>query len=918
MQKVYSKRIIILEFLGIIKQIHLVERSIIKMKVLRCLIGIFVILLELDYLYSQPIDSDPTSKYFYLNSQESSFATGVFVQVGDTIIIIARGAFYNGGAFVPSPNGFAGTCCGIYGNTALCDIACNALIGAIGNSSQNFKTLLDGGGSGIYGPGFVGSDFRGIATDSGEIYLGINDVPLEDNTGLIEVSILINSLEIIKPKQGDKFIAGTIDTIKWENGIDNLYIKLLYSTDGGNHYELIDAGIESNEDEYMWKVPDDLLSTKAMIKIEKNDNSDVLAKSEIFKIKPYLITKLDANEDYVGYNNQDDRWGFGNYEWDMWTEDWYQRFDYQSGIDPFTGTQYDQTINGGVFSTARRSDFTDWESFVNAFGINACYLDVASADYSLLAVEKWAAKKRQWNGSCWALAGSNALVFEKKAEFLTRYNNFPFFMYPNSVNSDNYVMQAITELYAQVYGNPTQLHYVVTNGITPNQTLNQLKEIFKADQTEIRSLTFWNNNGNGGHCILPYQIEQNKDEVQLWYIWVYDNSYPFDRYSSIVINTEGNNGNGIWNYSNWPNWGGDKELILELPAITYLGTPTLPKQSALKSPFILNNSMIEIYPSNGDIIITDNFGNKTGILRDSVHTNIPGSVPITIPTGRETPPDIYTLPGDKYSIELNNFSDETVKCFIFNENKSYRFERNDATINQTDRLFYDGGLSFINPDSINKEISFVNIISDTTNPDEKSFVVKSILMIQNDSIKILNPDDNKMDLISFGSTKEYDIELANVSKIGTMKFLHRNIQLNQNSTHRLFPNWGDFAELGLTIYVDENNDGSIDDTLSVQNQLSNNEETQGSLIPTEYRLEQNYPNPFNPSTRISWQSPLGSHHTLKIYNVLGEEVATLVNKYLEAGRCEVEFDASKLSSGVYFYQLRAGNFINMKKMIFMK
>ena len=94
-------------------------------------------------------------------------------------------------------------------------------------------------------------------------------------------------------------------------------------------------------------------------------------------------------------------------------------------------------------------------------------------------------------------------------------------------------------------------------------------------------------------------------------------------------------------------------------------------------------------------------------------------------------------------------------------------------------------------------------------------------------------------------------------------------------------------------------------------------EAEGTL-PTEYALEQNYPNPFNPGTKISWQSPVGSQQTLKIYDVLGNEVATLVDEYKPAGKYEVEFSAASLPSGVYFYQLKAGEFISVKKMILLK
>jgi hypothetical protein len=91
-----------------------------------------------------------------------------------------------------------------------------------------------------------------------------------------------------------------------------------------------------------------------------------------------------------------------------------------------------------------------------------------------------------------------------------------------------------------------------------------------------------------------------------------------------------------------------------------------------------------------------------------------------------------------------------------------------------------------------------------------------------------------------------------------------------------------------------------------------------------FNLSQNYPNPFNPNTKISWQSPVSSHQTLKVYDILGNEVATLVNEYKPVGRYEVEFDASKLTSGVYFYKLEASQtngsnvYREVRKMVLLK
>ena len=85
-----------------------------------------------------------------------------------------------------------------------------------------------------------------------------------------------------------------------------------------------------------------------------------------------------------------------------------------------------------------------------------------------------------------------------------------------------------------------------------------------------------------------------------------------------------------------------------------------------------------------------------------------------------------------------------------------------------------------------------------------------------------------------------------------------------------------------------------------------------------YKLFDNYPNPFNPATTIKYQIPNAGFVTLNVYDVLGNEVATLVNERKEEGRYEITFDASTLSSGVYIYQLRVNEFVDTKKMILMK
>ncbi len=94
------------------------------------------------------------------------------------------------------------------------------------------------------------------------------------------------------------------------------------------------------------------------------------------------------------------------------------------------------------------------------------------------------------------------------------------------------------------------------------------------------------------------------------------------------------------------------------------------------------------------------------------------------------------------------------------------------------------------------------------------------------------------------------------------------------------------------------------------------------VIPQLFHLHQNYPNPFNPSTRIQYQISIISQVSLKVYDVLGNEIATLVNEYLPAGSYEVEFSPGSSikypASGIYFYRLQAGNYAQTKSMILIK
>ena len=96
------------------------------------------------------------------------------------------------------------------------------------------------------------------------------------------------------------------------------------------------------------------------------------------------------------------------------------------------------------------------------------------------------------------------------------------------------------------------------------------------------------------------------------------------------------------------------------------------------------------------------------------------------------------------------------------------------------------------------------------------------------------------------------------------------------------------------------------------------DENRKQQVVKTFNLDQNYPNPFNPATTISYTIPKSGYVSLKIYDILGNEVATLVNGYQEANSYRVRFNANRIASGIYFYKLKTGEFVQTKKMILMK
>lgn len=183
-----------------------------------------------------------------------------------------------------------------------------------------------------------------------------------------------------------------------------------------------------------------------------------------------------------------------------------------------------------------------------------------------------------------------------------------------------------------------------------------------------------------------------------------------------------------------------------------------------------------------------------------------------------------------------------------------------------------------------------------------------------------------VELTSFeASTDENDVILnwATATEVNNQGFIIQRKGIDNYERVGFVEGYGTTAEIQNYTFIDESvapgkyhyrlKQMDFDGTFEYSGEIAV-EVTQ----PAEYFLTQNYPNPFNPSTAIKYSIPEDGFVTLKVYDVLGNEVSSLVNEQQQAGEFDIVFDASSLSSGVYYYQLKAGEFTATKKLMLMK
>ena len=285
-----------------------------------------------------------------------------------------------------------------------------------------------------------------------------------------------------------------------------------------------------------------LLKQKLELRIQQ-DNTQYDEKSVY--IKPWQLTRIDANGDFELFEPAKNGWQFRNDSSSMWPLSWWEQFNYYDDLDPKTGMNYPRRE---PFISALNDDFPDWPIFVDALGQANCYIGNA---YNSRATTLWNANAGNWGGSCEGFAVSSLLYFYYDDYMNLVYSNVGDLQTINSASLNDDVRKVINKYFTQQYGDPYK-----KDGddkwmtVDAQQTLQELKDLFGKNNKDAPPLEFYNNNGSGGHAVTPYKLERMGNSSK-FNLWVYDSNNPNATNRGIIIDSAANK----WTENTGLGWG---------------------------------------------------------------------------------------------------------------------------------------------------------------------------------------------------------------------------------------------------------------------------------------------------------------------------------------------------------------------------
>jgi hypothetical protein len=609
-----------------------------------------------------------------------------------------------------------------------------------------------------------------------------------------------------------------------------------------------------------------------------------------------------------------DGWQFDNSEPNMWPQSWWSKFNYSSSPYPISWSF--PPVN------ATSADFPDWELFADVFGNDQCYIPAGNGlyYYNPKAVLTWRCmvegnKTRNSAGNVVAHWGGSCYGFSLSA---LRYYNARLFLgstvgdYSNvyAVPNDDLSRYMVNKHQVMFQGKPHVDYY--TTAQTGSQVFASLKSMLDENFLNDRVLVLYNRTGAGGHAVVACSVYTASPGFSG--VTIYDPNYPGEyRFLSYY------EPDGEWYSIDYP-WGVLGVHLMD-PVASYSQTPILPVAPGMAAvPAAASLGLLETFNSPyADIRISNAAGQTVGFASGAMIDSIPGAWRRLTLSGNSSPPIGYFLPPGDYTVRVGASLDSTTYFAAFFDSLAFSFHRQGAKPGDIEVLHLastERSLTVVNPDTGSKPLFLQSI--ETVSGEETACRLHVPAMDGGDTLGLHLAGARTVSVLTSKHPTTVDLRLELVKNFANPVFEHAGLSLQQNASYLIAPVWDSLATVPLRIYVDLGKDGTVDDTLYVLNQSTAVPRNERGEIPNQFKLHQNYPNPFNPITTIRYELPHASRVTLKVYNTLGQEVATLVNETKPAGVYTAQFDAANFASGVYLYRLQAGSYVETKKLILLK
>jgi hypothetical protein len=766
------------------------------------------------------------------------------------------------------------------------------------------------------------------------------------------------NFNITAPSNNEIVQPGESYTIKFTAPDDieliNLYTVRTFTNTGPR--TLIAENIPAVSGEFAWEVPEDFLSPSTFIIAVDTDDQDREAASDRFRVRDpwrlYRQTGTPSEPEYEQFRLAEHSFSFSQDDENVWPQLYWDRpYHYYNnmtvGYDPFVGTNVRYDVEW--FDVTSASTHPPWPAVVRAFDTYGTYasLEPWVTGEQLLhrpnpeAAGWWSFYVEDFNGEflgiCYGVSMAVLAAFQDPERFDAVWLPGGGSRNLSQLQPTDEVLDAVHALFMYQFGRLQTREYAINRaGTTPRQTLARLKGMFESDVRDLDRLLIFESylneldkEGNqkyGVHAVVPLGMIDHGDG--LYEIGVFDPNYDppgsggDENPGFVYIDSTANS----WSVDN-ERWVGatGEGIYMSIEAIYAFDPastrwPHVFEEEQASKVSAQNNDEPDTYQigitGSGGAVVTGSgeLRFENGALTETMQQGY-----IAFPlTGRASKPYAYIVPaGTQYLVEAVPDEDGRAGIRIENHlNTSELRQRGADSQSHTKAEMVDNGFMVMEGGNGEFDLSLM-----VRNGNNEIRTIRTNNLTQTDPAGLgINLTDNNYHLIGSGSESTYNLMLSRTSYAERRVFYHSGISFSPGSVHVFRPDWETLGESTVTIEIDLNGDGEIDETLVLENQgiPVSVEQDFRTEIPVSFTLHQNYPNPFNPSTVIGYDIPASGDILLEVYDMLGRRVTTLVNEYKEAGRHTVMFNAGTLSSGVYLYRIKAGEYTTLRRMTLLK